>query len=146
MTVNTFNRRDFILKTLKASAIGIAAFNMLDITKIIARTLPPEDNKDYTEKTISLSDYPALQNVGGYDMITSKVILIRLTTSKFLAINIICTHKHCDVDFDGENFECPCHGSMYNKYGHVTHGPAVKNLKSYKTGYNSEKEEVTIYL
>ena len=73
-----------------------------------------------------------------------KAFVMRTGSSKFLALSTLCTHKKCDVDFTGDGFECPCHGSTYDKSGKVTNGPAKKNLKSYKTTFNSEENTLTI--
>lgn len=97
-------------------------------------------------KIINLADYPSLNKIGGYEMISSKVIVIRVSESKFVALNITCTHKKCEVEFDGTKFECPCHGSEFSKTGKVLNGPAKKNLISYKTEYNSEDNTLTINL
>lgn len=40
-----------------------------------------------------------------------------------------CTHLGCGLIYnkEEENYECPCHGSIYNKEGKVIIGPAKKN-------------------
>lgn len=51
------------------------------------------------------------------------------------AFSNICTHKGCSVPYvaaDGK-FECPCHGSQYDKTGEVIHGPAPKRLPLFDT-------------
>lgn len=144
MTQDNINRREFIGKTFKTITIGALTLTALDVTNLLAKTFEPGENEKVAEKVIKLSDYPDLSSVGGYTMITSKVIVIRVSSSKFIALNITCTHKHCAVDYDGESFTCPCHGSEYSKYGKVTHGPAEKNLKSYKITYDESSDELTI--
>jgi len=139
------NRRDFLKKSVKAVVIGTAALTAFDITRLLA-SVPkefsvPENN---APKVINISDYPALNSVGGYANITETLFVLRTSQSKFLALNLTCTHKKCTVEFDGSSFECPCHGSQYNKYGKVTEGPAKNNLKSYKTEYNSDEDTLTI--
>jgi Rieske Fe-S protein len=79
-------------------------------------------------------------------MVTNTVIVIRKSSSKFIALSILCTHKNCKVDFDGDSFECPCHGSTYDGSGKVTGGPASKSLKSYKVVYDSGGQTLTINL
>ncbi|MBN3895337.1 MAG: Rieske 2Fe-2S domain-containing protein [Nostoc sp.] len=46
------------------------------------------------------------------------------------AINPICTHLGCTVEWDLEknHFICPCHGSQYDSQGRVVHGPAKRSL------------------
>jgi cytochrome b6-f complex iron-sulfur subunit len=144
MTQENINRRDFIGKSIKTITIGALTLTALDITKLMAKSFDTDSNDNVVEKVIKLSDYPDLASVGGYTMITSKVIVIRVSSSNFIALNITCTHKHCEVDYDGSSFTCPCHGSEYSKYGKVTNGPATKNLKSYKVTYDNSSDELTI--
>jgi len=40
------------------------------------------------------------------------------------AISAVCTHLGCMVNFAKDQFECPCHGSLYNASGYVLKGPA----------------------
>ena len=143
MDNSNFNRRDFLKTSFKTIAIGTVALSALDITALIARA-SDKFEKSTSEKVISLSDYPELQSSGGYAIVAKRVIVIRVSQSKFISLNLTCTHKHCEVEYDGESFECPCHGSQYDKYGKVTHGPAEYNLKSYKTQYYSDDNTLTI--
>jgi len=139
------NRRDFLKKSVKAVIIGTAALTAFDVTRLLA-SVPkefsvPENN---IPKVINISDYPELTSVGGYANITETLFVLRTSQSKFLALNLTCTHKKCTVEFDGNSFECPCHGSEYSKTGKVTNGPATKNLKNYKTTYDSDEGTLTI--
>jgi nitrite reductase/ring-hydroxylating ferredoxin subunit len=44
------------------------------------------------------------------------------------AVSLVCTHLGCIVKPLAEGFECPCHGSRYDKEGGVTKGPAPRAL------------------
>lgn len=44
------------------------------------------------------------------------------------AISTICTHLGCVVKPNAEGFECPCHGSRFDKTGGVVKGPAPRAL------------------
>lgn len=48
----------------------------------------------------------------------------------FLALWQKCTHLGCAVPWvEGENqFHCPCHGSLFDKVGEVTSGPAPRPM------------------
>ena len=41
-----------------------------------------------------------------------------------------CTHLGCALIYNKEEeiYECPCHGSIYNKEGKVINGPARKDI------------------
>jgi len=144
MENNKINRRDFLMKSGKAVAVGAIALSTFDIVKLLAKSKDISFEPNGQDKVINISDYPDLASVGGYAMISKSVIVIRNSSSKFTALSTICTHKKCDVEFDGSGFECPCHGSTYDKSGKVTNGPATKNLKKYKTTFNSSEDSLTI--
>lgn len=50
----------------------------------------------------------------------------------------ICTHRGCPVPYvaTDQKFECPCHGSQYDKTGEVLKGPAPKRLLRYDAKVN----------
>ncbi len=144
MENNKFNRRDFLIKGAKTIAIGALALSSFDILKLVASSKDSEYEPGSASKVINLSEFPSLLNNGGYAMITNNVIVIRKSSSKFIALKTICPHKECDVDYNGDGFECPCHGSAFDKNGIVTEGPSVKNLKSYKVTYSSDDNTLTI--
>ncbi|MGB9696222.1 MAG: ubiquinol-cytochrome c reductase iron-sulfur subunit [Ignavibacteria bacterium] len=142
------NRRNFIRNTGKLLAL-IPLFGKLVNVDSLFAVMDAEGfvvAESNNPRVIKISDYPSLGKIGGYEMISSKVIVIRTSESKFVALNITCTHKKCDVEFDGTKFECPCHGSEFSKTGKVLNGPAKKNLISYRTEYNSEDNTLTVNL
>ena len=81
----------------------------------------------------------ALDNVGGAALVQSiaGVFLISKTdATTFTAIDAVCTHEGCTVNGATDTeYVCPCHGSRYDRSGHVTHGPAQANLRQYATGF-----------
>jgi cytochrome b6-f complex iron-sulfur subunit len=44
------------------------------------------------------------------------------------AVTAVCTHLGCILEINDEGFNCPCHGSCYNKRGDVLSGPAPTAL------------------
>ena len=40
------------------------------------------------------------------------------------AISVVCTHLGCVVNYKAAQFECPCHGSVFNAAGYIMKGPA----------------------
>ncbi len=63
-----------------------------------------------------------------------------------LALEQTCTHLGCPVAWSvvgaAGSFNCPCHGSVYNKQGDVTGGPAPKPL--YQHTFSVQNNEVYI--
>lgn len=48
---------------------------------------------------------------------------------QLLAISSICTHRACKINSQKDgSFLCPCHGAKFDAQGHVTHGPARRDL------------------
>lgn len=47
------------------------------------------------------------------------------------AISPFCTHMNCQVNWNNaeRTWDCPCHGSRFDKNGKVIHGPALRDLK-----------------
>ncbi len=52
------------------------------------------------------------------------------------AISTICTHLGCIVKASGAGFDCPCHGSGFEKDGTVRKGPAPQRLPWLKVSKN----------
>jgi cytochrome b6-f complex iron-sulfur subunit len=55
-------------------------------------------------------------------------------SSKVIAVNSICPHKGCEVDWKAKNnqFVCPCHGARFKPDGSLAKGPATRPLSSFK--------------
>lgn len=47
------------------------------------------------------------------------------------AMSAACTHESCPVSVAGDHLSCPCHGSLFDANGAVTHGPAQTPLPHY---------------
>ena len=59
-------------------------------------------------------------------------VVVRSSSTTFLAFDAVCPHAGCTVAFDHRNdiLVCPCHGSQFNaSTGSVETGPAVRGLR-----------------
>ena len=53
------------------------------------------------------------------------------------ALSAICTHRKCKLDPEPDHsFHCSCHGSTFDANGHVTGGPARRDLPLLATSVN----------
>src|ERR1700722_6167218 len=63
------------------------------------------------------------------------VCLARLASGEVFAINDLCSHEEIELsdgDLDGEDVECPAHGSRFNvRTGEVSGLPASEPVASY---------------
>jgi len=138
------SRRDFLKKSFTGVILGTVAASCINVDKLLAAAETYEISSGGAPKTFSLSDYPDLGSKGGYAMVTGKVIVINRGGGSYSALDMTCTHKKAQVEFDGTKFICPEHGSEYSSTGKVTEGPATKNLKSYKVTYNKDDNSITV--
>ncbi len=147
------NRREFIEKAC-LTGIGIVAgtsiINSLGIETLKA-TPRPGVFHGYREIPLLIADTPELQTVGGayhleIDEIDKSLLVVRTGDESFMAIDIKCTHKSCDVAYQDniKMFVCPCHDSHFDMNGIPQSGPAKKPLGTYKTSFKNG--EVTVHI
>jgi Rieske Fe-S protein len=56
---------------------------------------------------------------------------------QLFALSAICTHRKCRLNAEPDrSFHCPCHGSTFDPNGHVTEGPAKRDLPMLATFFN----------
>jgi Rieske Fe-S protein len=60
------------------------------------------------------------------------------------AMSALCTHRKCKLDAQTDHsFLCPCHGSTFDAFGHVTEGPAKRDLPMLPS-YTSEEGHLIV--
>jgi Rieske Fe-S protein len=143
---NKISRRDFIKKSALGIVVGGTVLSSFDIAAIAANSTKGKFSRIGGDIVINLKDAKNsdLAKVGGGIFLDDEDMLVRISQTKFVALSLICKHKGCTVELEGNKFVCPCHGSEYAIDGKVIEGPAKKNLDTYKTIYNPEKGTVTV--
>ncbi|MGF1512875.1 MAG: ubiquinol-cytochrome c reductase iron-sulfur subunit [Elainellaceae cyanobacterium] len=68
-----------------------------------------------------------------------QVAVVQGSSGGVMAVNTLCTHQGCTVDWDGEAFACPCHGSKFAPDGSVTEGPASEPLPTYEAKIDGDR-------
>ncbi len=57
-------------------------------------------------------------------------LVYRESEDKYVFLENKCTHMGCSLIWNDVDklWECKCHGSIFDKHGHVIYGPAIKDL------------------
>jgi Rieske Fe-S protein len=82
---------------------------------------------------IALADHPDLARPGGAikilpDGMKDPLLVLAVDESTYTTLSTVCTHRGCEVDVQGTQLKCPCHGSTYDREGRVLKGPAERPL------------------
>ena len=56
---------------------------------------------------------------------------------RLFAQSAICTHRYCKLTKADAGFRCKCHGSTFTRDGHVTRGPARRDLPRFAVEQDS---------
>lgn len=107
------NRRDFLLLTAGLAA-GCKA------------------NDTPAPKTALIVDAGAAASFaadGVYSAFRGRGFFIIRNGQELFALSAICTHRKCALTARADrSFYCKCHGSTFDPAGHVTKGPARRDL------------------
>ncbi len=115
-------RREFIGFGAKWAVLlsSLAAF--AGILRFTKANVHYEESKKF--KIGTADNHP----VGSINKFEDKNVYIFSDNDGLHAISGICTHLGCIVALSENGFQCPCHGSKFNREGKVTGGPAPRNL------------------
>jgi len=128
------DRKEFFSKALISGSLLFLAPALLNSCSKSDDPEPTPPGGTTGEVTIDLTstDFNALKTVGGFAY-SGSILIIRASTSNYIALTKICTHQGCTVAYNSssDKIECPCHGSVYSVNGTVLQGPAPASLKTY---------------
>ncbi|MFI5263031.1 MAG: ubiquinol-cytochrome c reductase iron-sulfur subunit [Candidatus Kapaibacterium sp.] len=145
------SRRDF----LKLFGTGIAGITILGFVAPVldgcsSPTSVDTDDKEDAGKTITVdvssltSDNTAVHSVAPSG---KEILVVRKSAGVFVTVLLICKHMGCrypSIDISGQKIACSCHGSQYDLFGNVTHGPSTSNLDTFTTTFDATSKNVTI--
>ncbi|MGI9607773.1 MAG: ubiquinol-cytochrome c reductase iron-sulfur subunit [Acidimicrobiales bacterium] len=71
----------------------------------------------------------AVPDAGAVEVAAAKSFLVRIE-GELVALSEKCTHLGCRVPYceSSNRFECPCHGSVFNRAGELLTGPSPRGL------------------
>lgn len=93
---------------------------------------------------ITVSAFPGLATVGTLVLVDGSRAVKRTAASAFVAFSRACTHEGFPVTLSGSGFFCNNHNSQFDNNGHVTVGPATRNLTQLVTSYDPVTDTLTI--
>jgi Rieske Fe-S protein len=66
---------------------------------------------------------------GVYNYFRDQGFFVIRNGDRLFALSAICTHRKCKLTAGPDrSFYCKCHGSTFDPAGHVTEGPATRDL------------------
>lgn len=70
-----------------------------------------------------------------------KLAVYRDEAGHFHRLSAVCPHLKCVVHWNSaeRSWDCPCHGSRFNRFGEVINGPAVAGLERIESGEEGRK-------
>lgn len=97
--------------------------------------------------TLTVSDYPALTDVGGVAYVSSgsnQLAVVRTGSDTFDVVSRVCPHQGGIVNSNGNGFTCPVHGARFTDAGTWAGGQSTSNLTSYSAQYDAGTGILTI--
>jgi cytochrome b6-f complex iron-sulfur subunit len=134
------SRRAFLAQSAVAAATAafLAACGDGDIGAGAVITDPAGSTK------ITVSAFPGLATAGTLVLIDGLRAVKRTGTATFVAFSRACTHEGFPVTLAGSGFFCNNHNSEFDNNGHVTVGPATRDLTHLVTSYDAVTDTLTI--
>lgn len=70
----------------------------------------------------------------------TKIAVYRSRNGEFYERSAVCPHLGCVVQWNNieKTWDCPCHGSRFEKFGAVVNGPSIHDLKAVKSHFEEE--------
>jgi cytochrome b6-f complex iron-sulfur subunit len=120
-------RREFLANAWKAGValVGVAgAWTTWDLLQPL-----PSSGFGGKVRTVSVDSIP---DTGVVEVPQARAYLVRIN-GQIEAISEKCTHLGCRVPYcaSSNQFECPCHGSVFNRAGEYREGPAPRGMDRY---------------
>jgi cytochrome b6-f complex iron-sulfur subunit len=124
-------RRDFINKMAIGTASGVGA---VGIAAVITEILPPETESFSLIKIGHIDDFP----INEFSFIPENKIYLFRGRRQIRVLSGVCTHLGCTIKNTEQGFDCPCHGSHFDKTGKACSGPASRSLDRLNVEVNKQ--------
>jgi nitrite reductase/ring-hydroxylating ferredoxin subunit len=94
--------------------------------------------------SVTVANFPELATTGTLVNINAQITAKRTGSATFAAFSRRCTHEGTQIDLFQSGFLCPNHLSQFDNDGHVTVGPAPRDLDKLVTTYDAATDQLTI--
>lgn len=122
------NRRQFVLLTISATAAACCSA-LTEASETTAAATQPSTQPALPPGAVDAGSLAEFKSDDVYDTFREQGFFVIRRDEKVFALSSVCTHKGCKVRVQNDlSFKCKCHGSTFDKDGHVTKGPATRDL------------------
>jgi Rieske Fe-S protein len=91
------------------------------------------------ERTINAGPVANYAADGVYNNFRDEGFFVIRRGDRLFALSAICTHRKCKLTAEpARSFYCKCHGSTFDAAGHVTEGPARRDLPILPTNIDGQ--------
>ena len=121
------DRRGFLTRMWQLGAVLIAGAGLWTSWDF----LKPGEAKGFGGKVRAIPP-EAVPETGAIEVAAARAYLVRVN-GEVKALSQKCTHLGCRVPFcdSSGQFECPCHGSVFNRGGDYRTGPAPRGMDEF---------------
>jgi len=124
-------RRDFINKMAIGTVTSVGA---VSLAAVITEILPPETESFSLIKIGHIDDFP----INEFSFIPENKIYLFRGRRQIRVLSGVCTHLGCTIKNTDQGFDCPCHGSHFDKTGKACSGPASRSLDRLNVEVNKQ--------
>ncbi|MCP4225964.1 MAG: ubiquinol-cytochrome c reductase iron-sulfur subunit [Actinomycetia bacterium] len=126
---NILGRRQFVARVWKAGGVLVAAAGSLTMWDL----LQPLPTTGFGGKVRSLLP-DSITESAIVEVPAARSYLTRVD-DEIVALSRKCTHLGCVVPYceSSGRFECPCHGSVFNRAGDFLSGPSPRGMDRFET-------------
>lgn len=139
------SRRTFLIGMCGAAALAGLGPVLLADNAVAATGIKRKKNG---QVVVTVAKVPALRKANGRVMLGNvkgtPVAIVRTGAKTYEALNLRCTHQGVTVGADADGWLCPAHGSQFALDGELERGPALSNLATVRSRWNSRKGTLTV--
>jgi Rieske Fe-S protein len=141
--VIVISRRSFFGALLGVGGIAMSALLAIPVLRYVLYPLYSNSALSKWSKVGMVDSLPAVgsppvmkqitfRNLDGWreTVTTESVYVERTSDGKIRVLSSICPHLGCTVQWRASrgDFQCPCHGSVFNQQGKLVKGPARRGM------------------